>query len=342
MIPWSIKFLFGGLVDYFIKFGRKRFILMGGIISSVSLFSLVFIDPAVALIPFALLLFIGHCGVGFLDVSADAWAIETSREQERGKINGAMYGGLFAGMAIGNTLLAFIAQIFGFAATFLTTGLIILLIIIFPLIIKEVKTVKKRQKIASMLVGEFKKRTTQLVAIYAPISAISEGILTFTLPVYMSIGLQLEIAQIGLISAIFPLTTVVGSLIGGAMADRWGRKITLFIFIAVSIFFSASLIFASTWQILAIILGLVGFLRGGYYSSSMAICMDITNPKIGATQFSILTATFNVGEMSGEMMSGSLVAMLGFSRVFLFSGWIFGPALLILYFIRFKKPLKKT
>jgi hypothetical protein len=32
--------------------------------------------------------------------------------------------------------------------------------LIFPLVAKEVKIVKKRQKVAALLVGEFKKRTT--------------------------------------------------------------------------------------------------------------------------------------------------------------------------------------
>jgi hypothetical protein len=39
----------------------------------------------------------------------------------------------------------------------------------------------------------------------------------------------------------------------------------------------------------------------------------------------------------GETMSGTLIAMFGFSRTFLYSGWVFGPALLLLYFIKLKK-----
>lgn len=109
MIPWMIKFVFGGIVDYFIRFGRKRFILIGGLLAAIGLITAAFIDPGFALIPFVSLLFISHIGVVFLDVSADAWAIEISREEERGKINGAMIGGLCAGTAVGSSLLAFIA-----------------------------------------------------------------------------------------------------------------------------------------------------------------------------------------------------------------------------------------
>ena len=67
-----------------------------------------------------------------------------------------------------------------------------------------------------------------------------------------------------------------------------------------------------------------------------AISMDVTNPKIGATQYSILMGFGNAGEMSGTAISGTIIAIAGFSRVFLFSAWIYGPALLILYLFRLK------
>ena len=70
----------------------------------------------------------------------------------------------------------------------------------------------------------------------------------------------------------------------------------------------------------------------------MAMYMDICNPKVGASQFAILTSLCNVGEMGiGNTIAGSMVAMLGFTRTFLYSAWIYGPALLILYVIRLKK-----
>ena len=62
---------------------------------------------------------------------------------------------------------------------------------------------------------------------------------------------------------------------------------------------------------------------------------------LGAAQFSLIMAAGNVGEMGGAAVSGSLISLLGFSRIFLYSGWFYGPALLVLYFIRFKSKLKK-
>ena len=143
------------------------------------------------------------------------------------------------------------------------------------------------------------------------------------------------------VSQILGWTQFATAILGGVMTDRWGRKITLYVFIGTSVFFSALLIFANTWQILAVIYGIIGFLRGGYYASSMAMLMDVTNPKIGATQFSILTSLGNVGELGGGMAGGTLIALLGFSRIFLYSAWAFGPALLILHFIKLKKRVRK-
>jgi large exoprotein involved in heme utilization and adhesion len=65
--------------------------------------------------------------------------------------------------------------------------------------------------------------------------------------------------------------------------------------------------------------------------------MDVTNPRIGATQYGIFTGIANVGLNGAGMITGTLAIILGFSRTFLYAAWAFGPALLVLYFIRIKK-----
>lgn len=65
--------------------------------------------------------------------------------------------------------------------------------------------------------------------------------------------------------------------------------------------------------------------------------MDITNPKIGATQLSILMSIHNFGDIGVTIISGSLVLMLGYDKFFLLAAWIVGPGLLILYFVKEKR-----
>ena len=253
-----------------------------------------------------------------------------------------MFAGQSAGMVFAASVITLIANNYGYSFVFLTTGLIILLIIIFPLVVKEIKIVKKRPKVAPLLIGEFKKRTTQLIALFTPLSTVNIGLLAFVVPLYMKISLQLDISQIGLIIAIFPVTKVIGSLVGGELVDRWGRKILLYGFLGGGCFFTATLIFANSWHIFALLYGIIGFLQGGHYSAMGAMLMDVTNPRVGATQFSILTSLGNVGITGAGTAGGTLISMLGFSRVFLYSAWVFGPALLVLYFINLKKHVRKT
>jgi len=335
-LPVIIKFLWGGIVDYFIRFGRKIFIIIGGLFSIIGTFLVSFIDPSVNLIAFTLLMFICWMGVMFLDVSADAWAIEISCEKERGKINGAMYAGQNIGLASGAALLPFIAQNISYPAVFTIASVIVLLIIIFPLFIKENKIKKIRKKFGKILISEFKKKIVILIAIFAVLLKLSEGLILIVAPIFMNINLQLDITQVGLITMIFMIAMAFGSLTGGTLADKWGRKKSLYLFIFVSIIFSASLIFSNNWQNFTFLYSILGFLQGGYTSVFLAMCMDVTNPQIGATQFSIFTSLSNFGTLGLEFISGTLFVMLGFTRLFLYSAWIFGPALLVLYIIRLK------
>ena len=334
--PWYLKFVFGPTTDYFYQFGRKPFIIVGGLLGAISLFVLIYIDPLSFLIPFTLFLFLSHLGIIYMDVSCDGWAIQISKEKERGKVNGAMWAGIFTGMAVGTSVIASIAQAYGYGMSFLAGGSIILVLMIYPFLVKEVKILKKRPKIASLLKQEFKKRTTQLIALFGLVSGICSGLILFVIPLYMKTILQMDVGQIGLVTTVYTITLGIGGLLGGALADRWGRKMVLFIFISASIV-TAALIFVNTWQIFAVIYGVIGFFGGGWIAASCALVMDITNPKIGATQYSILMSITNFGEEGIGTISGSLVVLLGFGRVFLFSAWICGPALLILYFIRLKK-----
>jgi MFS family permease len=340
-IPVTIKFVWGGIVDYFIRFGRKLFIILGGLLIAFGLLAVIFIDPSIALIPFALSLFINVIGIGFLDVSSDAWAIEIGQEEELGKINGSMFAGQYAGMAVGSSVLASIAQFYGYHMAFLVAGIIVILIILFPLLIKETKKRIKHQKIAKPLIGEFKKKQTQILATLAPVLHINKGLLMIVIPLYMKVFLNLEIAQIGLIVTIFPITSAFGSIVGGTTADKWTRKKTLYLFVWISIVFSALLILADTWIILAVIYGIVGFLQGGLVTVGCAMFMGATNPKIGGTQFSILTSLGNAGMLAGESVSGILITVFGFTRTFLYSAWFFGPALIVLHFVKEQKQRKK-
>jgi MFS family permease len=287
------------------------------------------------LIPFTLLLFISHSGTMFLDVSSDGWAIQTAKPGERGKINGAMSTGLWGGVAISSILLTYISDVFNFELVFVVAGLLVLLTVILPLFVKEEIFVKKRQKVASLLFFEFKKKNTILVLLFGGISAINFGMLMLIIPDYMKNVLLLENVHIGLVSSLFPISIVIGAIVGGLISDRYDRKITLSIFLVLLGISSISFILVNSWEMLAIVYSFVGFIQGGsLYSALCALYMDNSNPKIGASQYSFFTSFSNFGEIGFAMFSGSLLIFLGYTKYFLYAAWTVGIALLFLYFIK--------
>ncbi|MBN2600174.1 MAG: MFS transporter [Candidatus Thermoplasmatota archaeon] len=339
-IPWMLKFVWGPVIDHFIQFGRKPFILLGGILSVSCMFFVSFVNPQSSLLLFTVLMFLSHVGIGFIDVSTDAWAIDVSTDTDRGRINGAMYAGQYAAWAIGAALFPFLGSQYGYPSVYLMNALLILLILLFPAVIKEHIQVKVKVKMVFLVMKEFKKKSVLLVALFSPLVFMNEGIMSFLMPLYMRDGLGMSDVQIGMIAMILPVFLAVGSLVGGVLTDKIGRKKALYLFIGLNIVFTASLIFADTWWNLAFIYGIIGFLMGGHSTVSCALFMDATNPRIGATQYGIFTGIANVGLNGAGMLAGLLAVSLGFARTFLFSAWVFGPALLVLYFIRINNEKK--
>ena len=305
-IPWILKFVWGPIVDYFIKYGRKKFIIFGGMLSFSGMLLVSMVNPNNSLILFTFLLFIGHVGIGFIDVSTDAWAIDVSTKKDRGKINGSMFAGQYSGWALGAALLPIIGLKFGYNYAYFTNAFIILLALLFPLFVKETMKFKKRQKIFPILRTEFAKKTTLLVVLFSPLVFMNEGMISYIMPIFMKDNLGLGDMQIGLIAAILPVTLAIGSIVGGILTDKIGRKKALYILLGSSMVFTAALIFVDNWWNLSVVYGIIGFLMGGYSTVSCALFMDVTNPRIGATQYGIFTGIANIGLNGGGMAIGTI------------------------------------
>ena len=99
-----------------------------------------------------------------------------------------------------------------------------------------------------------------IISLFGFLSAMNFGILLFIIPQYMMNILKLDVSQIGLMTSLFYIGVIFGAIIGGFLADIWGRKKILAIGLFGSMIISALLIFADSWMILAIIYPIIGFL----------------------------------------------------------------------------------
>ncbi len=314
--PWALKFIPGGISDYLIKFGRKRFIIIGGFIGAISLLIISFINPSFNIVLFTLILFIGHLGIVFLDVTADAWAIETTVTKELGRVNSAMIIGQILGITLGAPVLALISQYISFNFAFIITGLVILPISIFPFAFKEIEH-KKISRIPGMLIDEIKKRKTQLVTIFGFFVFISQGILMGITAVFANTVLNLSYTEIGLIGAGLIVFIIPGSWLGGYFADKYGRKKTLYFFIIPALLLTTSLMFIDETLNFILIAGLIYFFWNGIRAANDSLLMEITNKKIAAVEFSVINSFVNAGQIGAGAIAGSLVLLMGFDNVFI-------------------------
>ncbi|MCK5342410.1 MAG: MFS transporter [Candidatus Heimdallarchaeota archaeon] len=333
MIPWVLKFIFGYIVDANQKISKKYFTLYGGLVSAIGLIlvGILINDMNIALL--ILLLFGAQCAITILDVSLDSWAINTTKKKERGSINGTMMAGFFTGIAFGSTTLTYIAEHYGYPSAFFTAAIIIITIMIIPYVTKKPDTKERKKPLPSIIKKEFSRPLVKKMSILLPFISINSGLLTLAVPIFMNKQLDLRVSQIGLIITVFTIGRIIGAISFGILSDHIDRQKTLWYIIVASIVSSFFLITATSWETLTVIYVIIGFLNGGLFSVLFALLMDMTNKNIGALQFAIFIGLLNAGELTGEILSGSLITLFGFGRVFLLSAWIFGPSLLLMYWI---------
>ena len=340
ILPWIIKFLWSGLIDKYSYLGRRIFVIIGSLIAIFCYILLAFIDPVDSLFLFTFVLFVSQIGQSFHDSTTDAWAIDISQKENRGKLTSSMNIGHYVGIGISAIILSYVADNYGFNFMFITAGIIILILLIIPIIFNDSKIGIKKEKVTPLLVNEFKDNKIRLVALFALFISVSSGFLMFVVPLFAKNILNLSTSQIGLLAGVVPLIVIPGSLLGGHISDKWGRKKAIYLLVIPSIFLIISIMFTTTLLFIAIPYFIVIFLNAGRWTSSSALYMDVTNEKIRATQYSTFNGLENFGLIISGMIAGTFLAILGYSNIFILIGLVLFIPLAILYFIKINNKSK--
>jgi len=335
-IPWIIKFIWSGPIDKYVHKGRKFFVFIGGLIGAFSFFILYFIDPLNLIILFAIILFFSQIGQTLLDTAADAWAIDVSIDKDRGKINAAMNIGKIVGTILGAIVLTFIAQTFGHRYMFIIAGIMILICVILPSVIAEAKKIIRKQKVRELFLKEFKKKYVKLLLLLIPLAGMGYGIFNSGIDIYAKNILELSDFQIGLLIASASAIAIPGSIFAGIISDKFGRKKAIYLFAIPGAIFVILMIFSDSVTINIIIVFLISFFSLGANAAGLTFYMDATNPKIGGTQFSFYTGIANLGMGSAGMITGSIIVLLGYDYMFLITGLICIPPLILLHFVHIR------
>ncbi len=128
----------------------------------------------------------------------------------------------------------------------------------------------------------------------------------FTL--YMTRKFEIGMTQVGLLLFLFSITGMIGSTIGGAMTDRFGRK-TMIIFSLVMSATSAILMgVIDQITIFVVVTILVGLLADTGAPAREAIIADLLPEEKRADGFGILRVAFNLSVAIGPLIGGLLAS----------------------------------
>ena len=330
VLPWIFKFLWAPLIDSLRneKRGYKFWIFVSQSLMGLALLPLIFIPPQNNFFIWGIFLFIHSFAAATQDVSIDAMVINVIAKNERGKLNGFMNAGMLIGRSIfgGGTLI--VAYALG-----LDYMLILLVVIIFSamsllLFVNEptFEAVSKNQfeVFKSNFSLSFREKNTWLAILFALTSATAfEAAGGLAGPFLTDLNINQE--TIGIFFAVpVVIAMFIGGLIGGYVSDKINRKKAVGIFL---FGFVASIIFISIYNYVNGSAASTGFFSGFtlmyffvglFTASSYALFMDLTNPKIGGTQFSTYMAATNGCEAWSVWAAGNIITGYGYASAFLF------------------------
>ena len=335
LLPFILKIGLGILSDRVNLFGmghRKPYIFIGLGIQFLCLVAAPFIDPGAYFWGYVAIAFTMQLGMALYDTCTDGLALDTTPVEEQGTIQSFMVGGRAVGSIAAASVVGFLAENVSWLSVFWVLAVLTLIPIPFMVFVREEKrAVEKRFDWSAF--QAFNKRTYLAGALGLVMFMIILGANQLVNP-YLEAELGISLTSAGMITSLWGLGVVGGSLIGGWLMRKYQPRQAL---MAGVLLLSTSLVtlsFLVTPRLgLPLAIGLViffGIAYGAYQTEYFAVAMRFVDPRIAASMYAILMAFTNVGQGIGMYLSGTLADLTGFSLTFLI---LFGINLLLLPFI---------
>jgi PAT family beta-lactamase induction signal transducer AmpG len=374
-LPWAFKWIAGPFVDTFAsdRYGRRRlWILLMQLGMTATLLAAMPVNIATEVGLLTAIILLHNAFSATQDVAIDALAVSVLPEHERGVANGFMFAGASVGQAIGGSGVLFLAAVVPFTTTYVFVAAAILLVTAFVVLgMKEPPGPPRlpREGAALAAVGrELARFVREAWRAFTGSRAAMVGVVASVLPwgaYALSLALQSNLAvELGLsdheIAVLNLWSTVIFAftcVAGGWLSDRYGRRITLALFVGLTAV--PTLLLA--WQMLgeqwimpidvtaanrpqpspalvvtfwATVLAFNVF-QGLYYGIRSALYMDITVPAVAATQFTAYMAMANLATTYTAWWQGLSIERWGYP-VTLALDAAFG--LVVLFLLPFMKP----
>ncbi len=318
LIPFVLKIFLGMLSDRVNLFGRGHrvpYILIGLAVQLICLLAVPMLNPATQYWLFVALAFLLQLGMAFYDTCTDGLALDTTPVDEQGQIQAFMVGGRAIGTIVAASLVGLLAQHVSWSAVFWSLALLTLLPLPFVLLVREPER-KSDERFDWKAFAAFKRW---------PVIAVGlAGLVVFLVIVgaqqqvnpFLTEELGVSLSQIGMITSLWGVGIVLGSMIASALMKELPVKNAFLLMVAsITVSLAALSIFVRARFGLELAIGLVvlyGIAYGLGQTITFALCMRVVDSRIAASMFAILMAFTNVGQGIGLALSGALADAAGF------------------------------
>lgn len=331
VLPWALKFLWAPLIDTMRSrlWGFRAWIVMAQIMMGATLLPLLAGDIFSHVEWLRWILIVHAICAATQDVSVDALCIASSSASERGSLNGWMQAGMLAGRAAFGGGALVLVQHWGLGivvslmigAVWSTTMLVVLLT-------RESEPgaafrIRERARGFSLALRRVAcQRATWLgLAFAATAGAGFEAIGALFGPFLTDVGVSRESIGAFYLGPAIGLT-LLGALFGGWACDRVGKlRFVAASTVAVvlsggAVAWASAVTTSDTTTFFYLSLGLLYFVVGQFTASSYAMLMDLTDPRLGGTQFSAFMGATNLCEAWAAFAGGALVVRWNYASAF--------------------------
>ena len=125
---------------------------------------------------------------------------------------------------------------------------------------------------------------------------------------YITKKFSVGLTEVGLIFAMFSITGLVSSLLGGALTDRMGRKGILIFGLVMSAISALLMGLMESFGLFLVVVGIVGLLADVGGPAQQAMVADLLPEHKRAQGYGIMRVVFNLAVVIGPMIGGLLAA----------------------------------
>ncbi|MBI3913989.1 MAG: MFS transporter [Chloroflexi bacterium] len=140
------------------------------------------------------------------------------------------------------------------------------------------------------------------------VNSVGGGMVFPFLTLYLHQHLNLSLTFVGVLFALWGLSSLLGQLAGGSLTDRYGRKALMAISLGINAVGIIGLGIADSLLSAAAVIILIGFIGSLFQPARDAMVADLIEPEKRAAAYALLRVVHNVGIAIGPAIGGFLAA----------------------------------